>query len=98
MLLPTSGASACFQSVLPLHSSLPLSPLRPPAPAPPATSCQAGADPWKVIRAMREKLRLNAAAVQVPIGSEDALRGLVDLIDCRAFVFEGASGETIVGE
>ena len=47
---------------------------------------------------MRDKLRLNAAAVQVPIGSEDALRGLVDLIDRRAFVFEGASGETIVGE
>lgn len=39
------------------------------------TPCeQAGADPWKVIRQMREKLRLNAAAVQLPIGSEDSLR------------------------
>lgn len=59
---------------------------------------QAGADPWKVIRQMREKLRLNAAAVQIPIGSEDSLQGLVDLIDRKAFRFEGASGEKVVGE
>ena len=59
---------------------------------------QAGADPWKVLRQMREKLRLNAAAVQLPMGSEDQLRGLVDLIDGRAFHFEGASGEQVVGE
>ncbi|EFN59906.1 hypothetical protein CHLNCDRAFT_56440 [Chlorella variabilis] len=57
---------------------------------------RAGADPWKVIRQMREKLRLNAAAVQLPIGSEDSLRGLVDLVERRAFHFEGSSGEKVV--
>ncbi|KAI3429283.1 hypothetical protein D9Q98_005379 [Chlorella vulgaris] len=57
---------------------------------------RAGADPWKVIRQMREKLRLNAAALQIPIGHEDSLRGLVDLVERRAFHFEGSSGEQIV--
>jgi elongation factor G len=47
---------------------------------------------------MREKLRLNAAALQIPIGHEDSLRGLVDLVERRAFHFEGSSGEQIVGE
>lgn len=51
-----------------------------------------------MIRQVREKLRLNAAAVQVPIGAEDALRGLVDLVDRRAYAFEGSSGERVVGE
>lgn len=59
---------------------------------------QAGADPWKVIRQMREKLRLNAAPVQIPIGTEDALRGLVCLVDRKAYNFEGSSGERVVGE
>jgi hypothetical protein len=36
--------------------------------------------------------------VQIPIGAEDSLRGLVDLIDRRAFEFHGAHGERIVGE
>lgn len=56
---------------------------------------RAGADPWKVIRQMREKLRLNAAAVQLPIGLEDSHKGLVDLIHRRALAFEGAAGERV---
>lgn len=57
---------------------------------------RAGADPWKVVRQMREKLRLNAAPVQLPIGTEDALRGLVCLVDRKAYTFEGGSGERVV--
>ncbi|PRW60865.1 elongation factor G- mitochondrial isoform A [Chlorella sorokiniana] len=57
---------------------------------------RAGADPWKVIRQMREKLRLNASAVQIPIGSEDSLKGLVCLVTRKAFMFEGSSGEKVV--
>jgi elongation factor G len=30
-----------------------------------------GSNPWRVIAAAREKLKLNAAAVQVPIGLEE---------------------------
>lgn len=34
----------------------------------------------------------------MPIGHEDSLRGLVDLVERRAFHFEGPSGEQVVGE
>ncbi len=51
----------------------------------------------QVLRQMREKLRLNAAAVQVPIGLEDAIQGLVDLVDRRAYTFEGSSGDRVTG-
>jgi elongation factor G len=57
---------------------------------------RAGADPAKVVGQMRDKLRLNAAPLQVPIGLEEAHRGLVDLITERAFLFEGPAGERIV--
>jgi elongation factor G len=56
---------------------------------------RAGADPWKVLRQLRDKLRLNAAAVQTPIGLEDGHKGLVDLVSRKAFLFEGSSGEAI---
>ena len=57
---------------------------------------RAGADPYKVLGQVRDKLKLNAAAVQLPIGVEDALRGLVDLVDRKAYAFEGPSGDKVV--
>lgn len=54
-----------------------------------------GANPFRVIDQLREKLRLNAAAVQIPIGLEDKLEGVVDLVKMKAFVFSGANGEII---
>eukprot|EP00501_MAST-03F_sp_TOSAG23-6_P000404 GSMAST32.ASY1.ANO1.416.1 assembled CDS len=35
-----------------------------------------GADPWKVITDLREKLALNACAIQIPIGEEKGLEGI----------------------
>ena len=67
-----------------------------PAPPPPSYAPQAGADPWKVLRQMRDKLRLNCAAVQVPCGHEDALEGLVDLVGLKAWRFGGPNGEQVV--
>ncbi|KAL6771325.1 hypothetical protein ACKKBG_A25895 [Auxenochlorella protothecoides x Auxenochlorella symbiontica] len=57
---------------------------------------RAGADPMKVLRQLREKLRLNAAAVQIPMGVEDSMKGLIDLVERKAFVFEGPSGDSVV--
>lgn len=34
----------------------------------------------QVVKDLRTKLKLNAAAVQIPIGLEDALSGIVDVI------------------
>ena len=42
-----------------------------------------GADPWRAITEMRQKLETSFAAVQVPVGLEDVFEGLIDLIDMR---------------
>jgi elongation factor G len=54
-----------------------------------------GANPYRVKNQLREKLRLNAYLVQLPIGLEDKLKGLVDIVEQRAFIFEGDNGEII---
>lgn len=51
-----------------------------------------GANPWRVIEQMRKKLHLAVAAVQVPIGAEDAFEGVVDLVEMRAIYNEGPRG------
>lgn len=51
-----------------------------------------GANPWKAIEQINHKLKLPAAAIQVPIGSEDSFQGVVDLIRMRALYFEGLKG------
>lgn len=51
-----------------------------------------GANPWSVIEKLRAKLKLNAVAVQIPIGIEAGLSGVVDLVHRRAYTFSGPSG------
>jgi elongation factor G len=55
-----------------------------------------GANPWRVIDQVRDKLKLNAAAVQIPIGSEDALSGVIDLVEQVAIKYAGDNGTEIV--
>jgi elongation factor G len=55
-----------------------------------------GADPWFCINTVRDRLGLNCAAVQVNIGIENGLQGVVDLIKMKAIYFEGEKGETPV--
>lgn len=54
-----------------------------------------GANPFKVRMQLREKLGLNAYMMQIPIGLEDKLEGVVDLITMKALYFEGNSGTDI---
>jgi elongation factor G len=54
-----------------------------------------GANPFKVRIQLREKLGLNAVMIQIPIGLEDKLEGMVDLVTMKAVYFDGANGETI---
>ncbi|KAF2755495.1 elongation factor G, mitochondrial [Pseudovirgaria hyperparasitica] len=51
-----------------------------------------GANPWKPIEQINYKLKINAAAVQIPIGSEDGFIGVVDLIRMKAIYSEGEKG------
>lgn len=53
---------------------------------------RAGANPFRVIGQLRSKLRMNAAAVQVPIGSESDLDGVVDLVRMKAIYNRGVKG------
>jgi len=52
-----------------------------------------GANPWTCIEGIRERLGLNCAPVQINIGIENGLQGVVDLIKWKAIYFEGDSGE-----
>lgn len=54
-----------------------------------------GADPWTAITGVRERLGINAAAVQVNIGVENGLNGICDLVKMKAFYFDGPNGEVL---
>lgn len=55
-----------------------------------------GANPFHAIDQINHKLKISAAAVQVPIGTEDNFKGVVDLIRMKAIYNEGKKGESIV--
>ncbi|KAJ3414667.1 Elongation factor G, mitochondrial [Chytridiales sp. JEL 0842] len=57
---------------------------------------RAGANPFRILDQVRTKLRLNAAAVQIPIGAEADFQGVVDLVKMKAYYHEGPKGETVV--
>lgn len=56
---------------------------------------RAGANPFRIVDQISHKLRLPAAAMQVPIGVEDEFKGVVDLVKMQAIYSEGLKGETI---
>ncbi len=56
---------------------------------------RSGANPFRVLEMVRDKLRLNAVLVQIPIGIEDKLEGVVDLVTMKAVYFSGKDGEVI---
>ncbi|VVC44206.1 Translation protein, beta-barrel domain,P-loop containing nucleoside triphosphate hydrolase,Translation [Cinara cedri] len=51
-----------------------------------------GADPHKVLANIRSKLGHNAAFLQLPIGNESKLKGIIDLIHRRSIFFNGDFG------
>ncbi|MBT7085979.1 MAG: elongation factor G [Desulfobacterales bacterium] len=57
---------------------------------------RSGANPYRVIDQLREKLGHNAVSMQIPIGLEEKLEGIVDLVAMKAVYFEGESGEKII--
>jgi elongation factor G len=54
-----------------------------------------GANPYRVKDQLREKLKLHPVMIQMPIGLEDKLEGVVDLVEMQAFKFYGDNGEQI---
>ena len=54
-----------------------------------------GADFWRVVDMIRDRLGVNAVPLQVPIGSEDSFRGVVDLINMKAITYGNDLGDQI---
>ncbi|MEX0889916.1 MAG: elongation factor G [Balneolaceae bacterium] len=50
-----------------------------------------GADFYNVIKQMRDKLKANPIPIQIPIGSEEDFRGVVDLINMKGIVWDDES-------
>jgi elongation factor G len=58
-----------------------------------------GADFDAAVQSMRERLGANPVPIQIPIGQEDAHRGVVDLVEMKAVVYEDDLGQNFtVGE
>ncbi|MCL2773769.1 MAG: elongation factor G [Oscillospiraceae bacterium] len=55
-----------------------------------------GADFFKCIGMMRERLKSNAVPIQLPIGKEDSFKGIIDLITMKAYYYSGDWGEAII--
>ncbi|MFZ9595395.1 MAG: elongation factor G [Bdellovibrionia bacterium] len=56
---------------------------------------RAGANPFRGVKMLREKLAHNAHLITYPIGAEDQFKGVVDLVTMKAFYFDGDNGEFI---
>ncbi len=54
-----------------------------------------GANPFRVMQQLRDKLDLNAVMIQLPIGLESDLQGMIDLVTMKAVYFDGDQGDTI---
>ncbi|MCK5193279.1 MAG: elongation factor G, partial [Desulfobulbaceae bacterium] len=54
-----------------------------------------GANPNRVADQVRDKLGLNAIMMQIPIGLEGDMEGVVDLVKMKATYFDGDNGEDI---
>src|SRR3546814_5459769 len=49
-----------------------------------------GADCFKVVKQIKEKLRANAVPIQIPIGAEEGFQGVVDLVKMKAVIWSDA--------
>ena len=54
-----------------------------------------GADYWRTIEMIKDRLKAKPAIIQIPIGAESEYRGLIDLVRMRAFIFHDEMGNNI---
>lgn len=59
---------------------------------------RAGADPFRVVRDLKEKLGDDALLMQIPLGAGDRFQGVIDLVTMQALYFDGDEGEQIRAE
>ena len=54
-----------------------------------------GADFYHVVDMMLDRLKCNAVPIQLPIGSEDTFKGIIDLVEMKAYVYYDDLGKDI---
>ncbi|HRH33134.1 MAG TPA: elongation factor G [bacterium] len=54
-----------------------------------------GGDFYMSLKSIRDRLNTRAVAIQLPIGAEDSVSGVIDLLQQKAFEFKGQNGEQI---
>ncbi len=54
-----------------------------------------GADFYNVVKMMKDRLQCNAVPIQLPIGKEDDFKGLIDLVEMKAYVYYDNLGKDI---
>ena len=54
-----------------------------------------GADFYRVVQMMKDRLKCNAVPIQLPIGSEDTFKGLIDLVEMKAYVYYDDLGKDV---
>jgi elongation factor G len=54
-----------------------------------------GADFFNVLEDVKNKLKINTVALQIPIGRESSFEGVIDLIEMKEIRWEGDGGDTL---
>ena len=54
-----------------------------------------GADFLKVHGQIKDRLKANAVPIQLPIGAENDLKGIIDLVENKAYIYKDDLGKDI---
>ncbi len=54
-----------------------------------------GADFYRVVQMMKDRLKCNAVPIQLPIGAEADFKGLIDLVEMKAYIYNDDLGKDI---
>ena len=54
-----------------------------------------GADFFRVVDMMKDRLKANAVPIQLPIGAEDTFQGIIDLVEMKAHMYKDDLGKEV---
>ena len=54
-----------------------------------------GADFYRVVNQIRDRLKANAFPIQIPIGAEDQMKGIIDLVEMKAEIYRDDLGKQV---